>query len=146
MDLTSPEAARPARLQYAALPYRVDGGGGLEILLITSRETQRWVIPKGWPMKSRSPRRAAEREALEEAGVRGEIMRAAVGAYSYVKRGPAGQNWLCRVDVYPLKVRKEKPSWREHRQRVRRWFSPQAAADAVEEPDLKALILNFSPT
>ncbi len=150
MKLGSPEQgvddARPSRTQCAALPYRLAGpGGSTEILLITSRETQRWVIPKGWPMKRRSPRRAAEREALEEAGVRGEIARQGAGAYHYVKRGPAGQAWLCRVDVFALKVLKEKPVWREHRQRARQWFSLEAAAEAVEEPELKALILGFSP-
>ena len=135
----------PLRVQYAALPYRTDKQGRLEILLVTSRETQRWVIPKGWPMKRRSARKAAEREALEEAGVRGAVSKLAVGEYAYVKRGPAGQEWPCRVDVFALAVLKEKPVWREHRQRMRRWFSAEAAAEAVEEAELKALIRGFSP-
>ncbi len=71
-------------MQYAALPYRVRDG--LELLLITSRETGRWVIPKGWPMKGKTAHAAAAREALEEAGLKGKIGKQSLGDYSYGKR------------------------------------------------------------
>jgi 8-oxo-dGTP pyrophosphatase MutT (NUDIX family) len=133
--------AEQVRVQYGALPFRM--GNGIEILLITTRETQRWIIPKGWPMKGRRPRGAAAQEALEEAGVTGDIERRPCGAYLYTKRGFAGQSWLCKVEVFPLRVRKEREQWRERDQRTRRWFHFIEAADAVTEPGLRSLILAF---
>ena len=70
--------------QYAALPWR--NAQGFEILLITSRETRRWVIPKGWPMPGNSPAESAAQEAYEEAGIRGKIAVQAIGHYGYRKR------------------------------------------------------------
>jgi 8-oxo-dGTP pyrophosphatase MutT (NUDIX family) len=129
-----------SKTQYAALPYRVGDAGDLEILLVTTRESRRWVIPKGWPMKKRAPWRAAEREALEEAGVEGVIAKTHLGGYHYVKRGPNGEEWPCEVIVYPLEVRLERLSWREEDQRSRSWFTAAHAMELVEEPDLKLLI------
>jgi 8-oxo-dGTP pyrophosphatase MutT (NUDIX family) len=131
---------QPSKTQYAALPYRVGDAGDLEILLVTTRESRRWVIPKGWPMKKRAPWRAAEREALEEAGVEGVIAKTRLGGFHYVKRGPNGEAWPCKVIVYPLEVRHERASWREEDQRSRGWFAAAQAMDLVEEPDLKLLI------
>ena len=135
------QAARPG-LQYAALPYR-PGEDGLEILLVTSRETQRWVIPKGWPMKGRKPHAAAAREALEEAGVTGKVSRTPLGAYHYVKRLANGAPLACTVDVYPLEVDRQRKHWREQGQRTGHWFSVEAAAQAVDEPELQDLIARF---
>ncbi len=134
---------QPSKTQYAALPYRFGAGGDLEILLVTTRESHRWVIPKGWPMKKRAPWRAAEREALEEGGVEGVIAKTHLGGYHYVKRGPNGEAWVCEVIVYPLKVRHELALWREGDQRSRGWFAAAQAADLVEEPDLKLLIASL---
>lgn len=136
-----PEPEEP-RLQYAALPYRRDPD--LEILLISSRETRRWVVPKGWPMKRRAPPQAAAQEAFEEAGVSGEIGEESLGAYHYMKRLPDGSAWLCRVEVFPLRVAALESDWPERSERVRQWFSPQAAAEAVDEPELKAIIGAFA--
>jgi 8-oxo-dGTP pyrophosphatase MutT (NUDIX family) len=130
------------RIQYGALPYRRQGE--IEILLVTSRETRRWVIPKGWPMKRRTPQGAAAREALEEAGVKGEISKKSIGVYHYMKRLPGGTAVPCEVQVFPLKVKREDPAWRESGQRIRRWFTLAEAVDAVEEPELKALMEAFS--
>lgn len=129
------------RLQYGALPFRTDDQ--LEILLITSRETHRWIIPKGWPMKGRRPRGTAAREALQEAGITGRVSKAPIGSYTYIKRGIGGQNWPCSVDVFPMRVRKELADWREREQRTRQWFSFIEAADLVVEPGLRTLILGF---
>jgi 8-oxo-dGTP pyrophosphatase MutT (NUDIX family) len=131
------------RQQYAALPYR-GAGRRLEILLISSRETRRWVIPKGWPMKKREPPDAAAREAFEEAGVEGEVERTAFGRYSYLKRLADGSDVLCLVEVFPLRVQAEGGEWPERDERTRRWFSPRAAAAAVDEPELKALIARLA--
>lgn len=129
------------RQQFGALPFRRTDG--VEIMLITSRETRRWIIPKGWPMKGRSPFGTAAREALQEAGIRGQIGKVPIGSYLYIKRGLGGKRWPCTVHVYPLTVRVERENWREKEERTREWFSYLEAADLVEEPDLKTLILAF---
>ena len=64
---------RPTRIQFGALPYRFDRHADLEVLLITSRETGRWIIPKGGPIKGFKPGQTAALEAYEEAGVRGRV-------------------------------------------------------------------------
>lgn len=140
-DTSIKQAARPG-LQYAALPYR-PGDDGVEILLVTSRETQRWVIPKGWPMKGRKPHAAAAREALEEAGVVGKISRIPLGAYHYIKRLANGAPLACTVDVYPLEVARQRKRWREQGQRIGHWFSIEDAARAVDEPELQDMIARF---
>lgn len=135
-------AIRGAGIQYAALPYRLRGG--LELLLISSRETGRWVLPKGWPIKGKKAHAAAAREALEEAGVKGKIGKRAVGAYSYGKRLPNGAVLACTVKVYPLAVARQLERWPEMHQRSFRWFSPREAADQVAEPELATLIETFA--
>ena len=129
------------RRQFAALPFRRTDL--IEIMLITSRETRRWVIPKGWPMKGKSPWGAAAREAVQEAGIRGTVSKETIGSYLYIKRGLGGQRWPCTVQVYPLAVRVEQDNWREKEERTREWFTYIEAAAAVEEPDLRGLILAF---
>ncbi len=108
-------------------------------MLITSRDTGRWIVPKGWPMKGRKDHEAAAREALEEAGLEGRIHKHPVGAYTYGKRGADGVD-LCRVMVYRLDVEGERRSFRERGQRERRWFPPAEAALLVAEPPLAAII------
>ena len=132
---------RKKRVQYAALPYR-KGPDGLEVMLITSRETRRWVIPKGWPMKGLKPFAAARREALEEAGLVGRIVKSAAGTYEYEKRLRTGSTVTCKVHVFPLRVEKQRERWPEMGQREVRWFTPEGAAGAVAEPGLAEIILH----
>ena len=115
----------------------------VSILLITSRENRRWVIPKGNAPKGMSPHDAAAREAEEEAGVTGAICPVALGAYRYRKKRASGASLMLDVDVFPLAVRSEQAAWKEQGERERRWFSLEAAAAAVEEPDLSDLIRSF---
>jgi 8-oxo-dGTP pyrophosphatase MutT (NUDIX family) len=128
--------------QVAALPYRLRGG--LEFLLITSRETGRWVLPKGWPMGGKMAHVAAAREALEEAGVKGTVGKSSIGAYDYGKRLADGSSVRCVVDVYPLEVSSQAKRWREKGQRRLEWLSPREAADRVEEAELAELIERFA--
>lgn len=124
--------------QVAALPFRIKDGR-IEVLLVTSRETKRWLIPKGWPMKGKKPHKAAAKEAIEEAGVKGEIQSTPIGHYDYWKRRATHFD-LCRVEVYPLEVSKQLNSWREKGQREARWFDVEEAAYQVLEPALADLI------
>jgi 8-oxo-dGTP pyrophosphatase MutT (NUDIX family) len=135
-------AKQRAGLQYAALPYRM--ADGLEILLITSRETGRWVLPKGWPMKGKEGYATAAREAEEEAGVRGRIGKMPIGCYGYGKRLPDGVLLDFTVQVYPLEVEKHMDRWPEQGQRTIAWFKPEDAADLVEEDELASLIDSFA--
>lgn len=141
----SPAAPPATLLQVAALPVRF-ADGEPEVMLVTSRETQRWVIPKGWPMKDKKNWAAAAQEAREEAGVIGKTVKRSVGEYFYFKRRAAHFD-LCRVEVYLLGYEKRLESYREKGQRAARWFSREDAAEAVEEPGLTALIqgLDFKP-
>ena len=87
------------RVQFAALPCRISEGSQRQVLLLTSRETRRWVIPKGWPMKGLKPRAVAVREAYEEAGLLGTITsKHMIGVYHYEKQLPREQR-LCEVRV-----------------------------------------------
>lgn len=130
-------------LQVAALPYR-QGPDGVEIMLITSRETRRWVIPKGWPMTGRTRPGAAEQEAFEEAGLSGAIAGEPVGTFDYLKQRAKAGDIDCRVEVYPLKVAEQAEDWPEKGQRDTRWFDAAEAAEAVDEPELAALIRRFA--
>ncbi len=111
------------------------------ILLVTSRDTGRWVLPKGNLMVGIAPHRAAAREAEEEAGISGTIARKPLGRFPYRKWRSAKRFELAKVDVFALKVVKERSSWKEQGQRERRWFPREEAAQMVDEPELRALIL-----
>ncbi|WP_298284322.1 DUF47 family protein [Acidocella sp.] len=132
--------------QIAALPYRATGpapNAPIEVLLITSRGTGRWVLPKGNRMKGLGPHAAAAREALEEAGVEGATCPAALGSYRYRKLLRTGAALMVDVDVYPIAVTAELADWPERGQRERRWFTLPEAASLVDEPDLRALMRGF---
>ena len=131
------------RTQYAALPYRIETDGSLSIMLITSRETRRWVIPKGWPMRGVKPHGVAAREAYEEAGVEGEIGRRGVGFFYYHKRRKDGSTVPVCVEVFPLKVSRQHDRWPEQAERTGRWVRPEEAAALVEEESLSGLIRAF---
>jgi 8-oxo-dGTP pyrophosphatase MutT (NUDIX family) len=81
----STKKARARRKQYDALPYRVTMSGSLELLLVTTRQTKRWTVPKGWPAKKLKPCESAAREAYEEAGVRGSVGTKSIGSFTYEK-------------------------------------------------------------
>ena len=131
------------RVQVAALPWR-KGPDGVEVMLVTSRDTGRWVLPKGWPEKSEAFCDAAAREAAEEAGITGAIDRIEVGRYFYEKQLPSGTEKRCEVRVFPMEIDMVRDKWPERKQRTRSWFSAAEAATKVHEPDLADLIERFS--
>lgn len=135
---------REPRVQYAALPWR-RGDAGVEVLLITSRETRRWVIPKGWPIRGSSAAESAAQEAYEEAGVMGRVALRDLGAYHYDKTLKSGRVQHVRVAVFGLEVLGEAEAWPEKGQRDRLWTTPADAAERVAEPELRALLRRFRP-
>jgi 8-oxo-dGTP pyrophosphatase MutT (NUDIX family) len=129
-----------SRVQYAALPFRRRRSAGTEIMLVTSRTTGRWIIPKGWPMKRKTPYAAAAREALEEAGVVGHIDKQPIGSFSHKKLLKQGEEVVCEVQVFPLEVRHQRKTWPDKGKREVQWFSPAEAAKTVTEPVLGKII------
>ena len=131
------------------MPYRADGpaaDAAVRVLLVTSRENKRWVIPKGNPPPGLTPHAAAALEAEEEAGVRGLVCPTPLGSYRYRKRRANGASLMVDVDVFPLAVNDELGSWKEQSQRERRWFALPDAAEIVDESDLRDLIRSFGPS
>lgn len=126
--------------QIAALPVHWDRKGKLRVLMVTSRDTGRWVMPKGWHMDGKKPWHAAKIEALEEAGAVGFISDQPIGHYHYDKRLKRNAKILCRVTVFPMVVDKLKSRWKERKQRKRHWFSLRKAAKLVKEPELASLL------
>ena len=132
--------------QFAAIPYRIGADGHVEVLLLTSRETRRWVIPKGWPMRGRKPRDVAEREAFEEAGLVGEIIgKRPIGSYHYSKQLDSGEDLLCSVEVFLLRVDHQRAEWPEKGQRELRWVDPAQAAEMVVEGGLAEIMRRLVP-
>jgi 8-oxo-dGTP pyrophosphatase MutT (NUDIX family) len=129
----------PLLKQVGALPLRKAPSNTIEVLLVSSRDTGRWVIPKGWPSKRMVDSAAAAREAKQEAGVVGKIAKKPVGNYRYRKIEKENVR-LIEVDVYLLWVKKEKKQWKEKAERNRVWFDAETASRKVREPNLRALI------
>src|SRR5256886_17595695 len=132
------------RVHYGALPYRLSAGSRPEFMLVTSRETRRWIIPKGWPKKGKSPHHSAAREAFEEAGVVGAVARRSVGSFTYEKRLKNGGAVVCEVRVFPLQVRRQNKQWPGKQERVGKWPLAPQAAEKVKEPKLSAIILRLA--
>ncbi|GAB1364444.1 NUDIX hydrolase [Rhodobacter sp.] len=132
------------RSQIGALCWRPHGSGH-EVLLITSRDTGRWVIPKGWMMQGLTGAGSAAREAWEEAGIEGEAKEEALGFFAYRKVLTVDKSVPCVVEVFPLRVDRLTDRYPEKGQRRRKWFRPDKAAKKVAEPDLRQLILSFVP-
>ncbi|MBZ9795091.1 NUDIX hydrolase [Mesorhizobium sp. ES1-4] len=144
MAATKKKAVRQAKRgerirQVAAIPFRLNAHGDIEVMLVTSRTTRRFIVPKGWPMKGKSGRKAATIEAQEEAGVLGKTLKQPAGTYSYWKRLV---NRFVRVDVvvYLLEVTQELAEWQEAKRRRRAWLTPAEAAILIDEPDLSTLV------
>src|SRR5262245_57373853 len=129
--------------QVAALPIRRTADGSVQVLLVTSRETHRWVIPKGWPWPDCDDCVSAAEEAREEAGVLGHVQAQPLGSFIYEKRRLSGTE-LVRAEVYVIGVASLLDTWPEQRERERAWFSLADAADAVSDPGLGELLRAFA--
>ena len=131
--------------QYGVLAYDAPSGTDPRFLLITSRTTGRWVIPRGNPMPGLSPSQSAAQEAFEEAGLTGLVSPEEIGVYQYRKRRRNGSEVTANVHVFPLRITIQSGNWPEHHERQTQWFTREEAAAAVDEPGLKDLILGFVP-
>lgn len=138
-EAIGPMLRRPPQLQVAALCTR-DGADGLEVLLVTSRGTGRWILPKGWPMARHSLAETAAIEAWEEAGVRGDVEESPLGDYEAQKDTDGGLPVPCRVAVFRLHVASVADAFPEAAMRNRRWFRPAEAATLVREPELRKIL------
>lgn len=135
---------RPPRQQFAAICHRRNKKtGALEVLLITSRDTGRWVIPKGWHMPGKQPHAIAEREAYEEAGILGKATREPIGTYSYLKKLKNGLRVPTRAQVHALEVKSVAKEFPEKGTRRFEWVASHEAARRVDEPELQILFLAF---
>ena len=136
---------QPTR-QIAALPYRFDPAGNVEVLLITSRSDRyHWLPPKGQPIEGRASRETAAQEAFEEAGIIGEVAAKPLGEYATVKSRSNGTSHPLAVTIFPMHVERCVQDWPEKGQRVILWFEPTDAAKVVREPELAAMIEQFRP-
>src|ERR1700761_1534020 len=131
--------------QFAALPFQI-APDGLRVLLLTSRETRRWIIPKGWPIRGMKPREVAAREAFEEAGLVGRIAgKRSIGSYHYTKLLKEHQEMVFRVKVLLLSVSRQVDEWPEKAQREWCWVEPARAVQMVEEGGLAEIIREAFP-
>jgi 8-oxo-dGTP pyrophosphatase MutT (NUDIX family) len=132
------------RGQFAALCWRRDAQGEIEVCLITSRRTKHWIVPKGWPMHKQTPAEAAATEAWEEAGLTGHPVDRCLGVFSYVK--PLSKRTTpVVVMVYPLEVLQTASDWPERAERKRKWFPLRKAASKLAEPALRRIVEAFDP-
>lgn len=142
--LNAPSSAPSAKAatcstQFGAVCWRMHRNK-VEVLLITSRDTGRWVIPKGWPMADRAGHEAAATEAWEEAGVRGDVADASLGLFNYDKMLGPKKSIPCKVEVFALRVAALHTDFPERKQRRRKWFAVEKAARKVNEPELRDLL------
>ncbi len=130
-------------VQVAALVFR-NGSSGVQVLLITSRGTGRWVLPKGWPQVGKTLSQSALAEAYEEAGVRGRVQPDVLGSYTYQKTdADQGEDDDFRVNVYAVEFTRSAKKWPERGERRLEWVSPEEAARRVDEPELRIILRTF---
>lgn len=143
-DYVQPMFKRPDRIQFAALCYDVEGPDK-KVLLITSRGTGRWVLPKGWPIEGLNSPQSALQEAWEEAGVRrGRTGTDPVGSYGYDKGLPGDWSVPVTTMVYPVLVEEMRDDFPEADERRREWVTPEEASRMVDEPELQKILASFS--
>ena len=134
---------RNVRTQFGALCWRRHRDE-VQVLLVTSKRTGRWILPKGWPMHGATPAEAAATEAWEEGGVEGKVKPVCLGIYSYSKER-SEISLPCVVAVFPIRVSHLAKDWPERKQRKRKWFPLKKAAGLMQDPELAAILKKFDP-
>ncbi|MDQ7071624.1 MAG: NUDIX hydrolase [Rhodobacterales bacterium] len=139
-ELVQPLLRRPKRVQFAALCYTCEGAKK-QVLLITSRGSGRWILPKGWPIDGLDGAGAAMQEAWEEAGVKIKGIRdQPIGNFNYNKALTGGGVAPVTAQVHVMKVDRLEDQYPEAHERKRKWVSPEQAAEMVREPELKQIL------
>jgi 8-oxo-dGTP pyrophosphatase MutT (NUDIX family) len=138
LRLRTPHATR----QVAALPYKVIEGR-VAFLLVTSRRSGRWIFPKGSPIEGLQPWEAAAQEALEEAGVEGEMETRPLGTYRTIKKGGI-RRLVVEVDLYPMRVTTQHAEWPEKGSRHRHWVLLPEAKRLLNDPVVADLTVKLS--
>lgn len=143
-DLVQPMVQRPMRVQVAAVCYR-GSGKDKQVLVITSRDTKRWILPKGWPIDGLDAHEAAAQEAWEEAGVKpARVDPVPMGSFEYEKRLDGGLSVPCDTKIFAIEVDHLQNSFPEANERERKWVTPLEAAELVDEPELKQFLREFA--
>lgn len=132
------------RTQIAALCYRIEKTKP-RILLITSRGTRQWILPKGWIIAGEQPAQTAVTEAWEEAGARGTLLTRPVGLFASIKEMDRAQDLPCVVVVYALRVASVSRRYPERSERKRKWVSRRKGASMVQNPELAKILREFDP-
>ncbi len=130
--------------QVGGLCHRANAFGVAEVLLITTRQTKRWTIPKGWPIKGLDPHQAAKQEAWEEAGVKGRVKKKAFGSFTYDKVLANGETVPALVQVHLLETRRVSFAFPERGERALIWLPADEASHLVSELGLKKLLAKFA--
>jgi 8-oxo-dGTP pyrophosphatase MutT (NUDIX family) len=131
-------------IQFGVIPFTVQSDGAIRVLLLTSRATRRWVVPKGWPKRRLKPYEAAAQEAFEEAGLSGTIIsKRPIGEYSYSKEIAPFVSVPCVVKVFLFQIDAQAQEWPERHERTIQWFDPRTASTLVHEPELSAVLLKL---
>lgn len=142
-EVVKPMVQRPDRVQVAAVCYQ-GSGAERKILLITSRETKRWILPKGWPIDGLDASAAAAQEAWEEAGVKAaNIAPEPVGQFEYPKQMESGAVVSCATQVFAIEVDHLEDEFPESDERTRKWVAPKEAASMVDEAGLQDILKQF---
>jgi 8-oxo-dGTP pyrophosphatase MutT (NUDIX family) len=140
LDNVSDGAPVEVRQQYGVLPWRSRRGDAMKVLLITSRERGRWIVPKGWPAKGRAPFMSAALEAFEEAGIIGDIDPEPLTHFHYLKGHDDGSRERVRVTLFGMNVQGTLSHWRERGQRKRQWFKLDEAATRLDDRELARFV------
>ncbi|MBS0561311.1 MAG: NUDIX hydrolase [Proteobacteria bacterium] len=134
------------QIQFGALPFAFDAAGRPRILLVTSRGSRAWIIPKGWPIRNLTPAGTAAREAYEEAGLLGTVVHPdPIGSYRYAKRRGAARALWFDVSVFLFVVERQMAKWPEKAERKTRWFGPQEAVGSVASAELARVLASALP-
>ncbi|CAO2831602.1 unnamed protein product [Amaranthus hypochondriacus] len=133
------------RLVAGCIPFRYrsyDGNDGtefeklVEVLMINSTSGPGLLFPKGGWENDETVEEAARREAMEEAGVKGDLLDC-VGYYDFKSKtlqddySPEG---LCKAAMFALLVKEELEYWPEQSTRERKWLTITEALECCRHP------------
>ncbi len=109
-----------------------------KVVVITARGSKRWIIPKGSIDWELSAQESAAKEALEEAGLKGEVLPDEIGTYTYEKMGGS-----YKVRLYYMEVSKLKDKWDEKHFRKRKLLTPKQAIKKVVPAAVSKIMASF---